>query len=413
METGSREGSALRTPPAGLAERCSTVDSYDAALMRAEQSLKCWDTLYRRERAEAVSLVAELFSHPPERQELILRNNPRYLTWGVLERLLDQSWKTRIESLDRAEYLAQLALLVADRLDACFYGAASIEDLRARAWSYIGNACRVRSDLSGATRAFAKAFLHLRRGTREPVEHAVLLDLQASLRRAQRRFLDSLRLLQRAFLIFDSVGDHHRAGRTLLNMEIALTYAGHPEKGIPLLYRAIELIDAAQEPRLLLCAWHNLIDGLVDAGRYLEARRLLSRVRPLYIRFPDSSKNRSEWLAGKIALGLRQDEEAETLLVKARAGFLEEDAPYEAALVSLELSTLFARQGRTHEMKRIAGEMVPFFSSRKIHREAAAALAYWKQAVDTETAGLDLALQIVAFLQRARFDLDLSFEPPV
>lgn len=412
METGSREGSSLRNPLAEIDE-CPTSDTYEAALTRAEQRLKSWEALFQRERADAAGLVAELLSHPPERQELILRNTTRYTTWGVLERLLERSWAHRLESPDRAESLARLALLVTERLDANLYGAAPIEDLRARAWAYIGNAHRLRADLAAATRAFAIAFRHLRRGTREPIEHAVLLDLQASLRRAQRRFLDALRLLQRAFCLFEAVGDPHRAGRTLLGIEIVLTYAGYPEKGIPILYRAIELIDSSQEPYLLLCAWHNLIDGLADAGRHLEARRLLARVRPLYARFSESAVgNRIEWLTGKIALGLRRDDEAEVLLNKAREGFLREEAPYEAAVVSLELSSLYALQGRTQEMKQIAAEMVPFFSARQIHREAAAALAFWKQAVDTETAGLDLAANLIAFLKRARYDLDLPFEPP-
>lgn len=412
-ETGSRDGSALLNLLNNLDERCPASDSYEAALARAEQRLRSWEALYQRERAEAVGLVAELLGHPQERQELILRNKPRYQTWGVLEKLLERSWAQRWENPDGTEHLAELALLVAARLDPAVYSTESIEDLRARAWGYIGNARRLRADLAGATQAFAVAFNHLRHGTREPVEHAVLLDLLASLRRAQRRFSNAARLLCRAFRRFESVGDHHRAGRTLLSLEIVLTYAGCPEKGIPLLYQAIELIDPAQEPRLLLCAWHNLIDGLVDAGRYLEAHRLLSRVRPLYVRFPETAGNRSEWLTGRIALGLRQDEEAEALLVKARAGFLAEDAPYEAALVSLELSSLYARQGRTQEMKQLAAELVPVFSSRQIHREAAAALAFWKQAVETETAGLDLVTRLMAFFCRARYDLDLSFEPPL
>jgi hypothetical protein len=100
------------------------------------------------------------------------------------------------------------------------------------------------------------------------------------------------------------------------------------------------------------------------------------------------------------------------MFLKARSGFLAEDAPYEAALVSLELSALYVRQGRNQEVKQVAAEMVPFFSSRQIHREAAAALAYWKQAVDAETAGLDLATRLVAFLKRARYDREVSFEGP-
>lgn len=412
METGSREGFALLNLLHELDERCPASDSYDAALTRAEQRLTGWATLYERERAEAIGLLTELLEHPSERQELILRNKPRYRTWGVLEQLLERSWAQRWENPDEAERLAKLALEVAARLDPATYTTASIEDLRARSWGYIGNARRLRADLAGATQAFAVAFKHLRHGTREPIEHAVLLDLQASLRRAQRRFPEALRLLRRAFTLFESVGDRHRAGRTLMSMEIVLTYAGCPEKGRPLLYQAIELIDPAQEPHLLLCAWHNLIDGLVDAGRHLEARRLLSRVRPLYVRFPETVGNRNDWLAGRIALGLRQDEEAEALLVKARAGFLAEDAPYEAALVSLELSSLYARQGRNQEMKQLAAELVPVFSSRQIHREAATALAFWKQAVETESVGLDLVSRLMTFFCRARYDLDLAFEPP-
>ncbi len=412
METNTRKGAPLRHRTTRLGDLCPAPNSYEAALTRAEKRLKTWEALYERERAESVGLVTELLSHPPERQELILRNNKRYVTWGVLERLLDRSWEQRFESSERAEHLAHLALLVTDRLDASRYSAESIEDMRARAWGYIGNARRIRAELTGATQAFAMAFNHLRHGTREPIEYASLLDLQASLRRAQRRFLDALRLLRHAFDLFEAVGDRHRAGRTLLGIETVLNYAGYPEKGIPLLYKAIELIDASQEPRVLVCAWHNLIDSLVDAGRHLEARRLLSRAQPFFVRFPEVEKSRSEWLSGKIALGLRQDEEAETLLLRARAGFLAEDAPFEVAMISLELSILYSRQGRTQELKELAAEMMQFFSSRQIHREAAAALAFWKHAVDTETAGLDLATRLLAFVKRTRHDLDLSFEPP-
>lgn len=413
METGSREDSSLRNLLVRTAaEPLPAVDVYEMAIARAERCLRVREAIYGRERAEAVSLVPDLLGHPPERQQLILRNNPRYSTWGVLEQLLERSWAQSFESPVEAERLAHLTLLLADQLDASFYGTESIEDLRARAWSYIGNARRLRADLMEATRAFAIALSHLRRGTREPTERAVLLDLQASLRRAQRRFDDALCLLRRALALFISVGDHHRAGRTLLSMEIVLNYSGDAQKGIPLLYRAIDLIDPSQEPRVLLCAWHNLIDGLVDAGRHLEARRLLPQARPIYKRFPEWSRNRQAWVAGKMALGLRQDAEGEALLTKVRAGFLADDAPYEAALVSLELSALFARQGRTAEIKQLAAEMVPIFSSREIHREAAAALAFWKQAVDAESAGTELAAQIIGFLKRARYDNDFPFIRP-
>src|SRR4028119_1916325 len=169
METGSREDSSLRNLLVRTAaEPQPALDIYETALARAEQRLKVREAIYRRERSEAVSLVPELLGHPPERQQLILRNNPRYCTWGVLEQLLERSWAQSFESPVEAERLARLALLLADRLDASFYGAGSIEAFRPRAWGYIGNARRLRADLTEATRAFAVAVRHPRRGTREP-----------------------------------------------------------------------------------------------------------------------------------------------------------------------------------------------------------------------------------------------------
>jgi tetratricopeptide (TPR) repeat protein len=374
-------------------------------------------SLHDSECAEAKDLVAELVAHPPERQKLILQNNGRFRTWSVCMLLLDQSRAQSLLSTASSEHLARLALLVADSLETSRYRAESIEDLRARAWTYIGNAYRQRSDLTGAEEAFRTAAAHLQRGTGDPIELGMFLDLQASLLRAQRRFPRAISLLKRAYTIFLAAGDRHRAGRALVSLEIVHHHTGTPEHGIPLLHRALELIDPQQEPRLILCVWHNLIDDLAEAGRAMEARRLFLKAKSLYPRFPEAvTQNRRTWVAGKIARGLGQDREAEELLLEARRSFLAEDVPYEVALVSLDLAAIYATQGRTDELKRLAAEMMPVFSSRQIHREALAALLYWKQAVETETTReriAELAASVAAFLKRARYDSELRFTAPV
>jgi len=114
------------------------------------RGLQSWQALYDRERFEAQTLVAELMGHSPERQVLIIQNSARFHTWGVYSRLLDLSWAENLQSLGTAEHLARLALLLADQLDTSLYRAEGIEDLRARAWAYIGNVRRQRSDLAGA-----------------------------------------------------------------------------------------------------------------------------------------------------------------------------------------------------------------------------------------------------------------------
>lgn len=195
-------------------------------------------------------------------------------------------------------------------------------------------------------------------------------------------------------------------------MDSIYCYEGNPEMGIPLLYLALELIDSDQEPRLRLCAQHNLIDDLVETGRFLEAQRLYRQTRSLYNDFPDAwTQTRRKWVKGKLSLGLGRTIQAERLLLAARDGFIAEGIPYDTALVSLELAALYAREGRTADLKRLSQEMFPIFSSLRIHREALAALAFLQKALDAEKVGVELVTRVADFLRRAEHDPGLRFEP--
>ncbi len=134
---------------------------------------------------------------------------------------------------------------------------------------------------------------------------------------------------------------------------------------------------------------------------------------PIYRRFPDpSTQNRRKWVQGKIARGLGQPAEAEALLLAARDGFLAAEVPYDTALVSLDLASLYAEQGRTVELKSVAEEIFPVFASRGIHREALAALLFLRQAIAAERASLELVTRIACYLKRAQHDPELRFEKP-
>lgn len=386
---------------------------YEDSLERSTSILRDRELAMRKERSEAPALYVELIEHPAGQREFFLRNVPRFRTWGLFELLLDRSGEMAVAAPDRSEELARLALLLSEYLNPTSYKMELIEDLRARAWAYIGNALRTQSDFLEAERAFATAYLHLKQGTREPLERAIFLDLKASLFRGQRRFDEAERHLRRAIGIFLEDGDGHRAGRSLVKLSTVFNYAGNPEGCVPVLYEALDLIDPEQEPRLLLSAWHNLIFVLAELGRSLEAHGLYRKARPLYHEFADAwTQNRRKWVKGKILRGLGRPQAAETLFLAARDGFVVEGAAYDVALISLELALLYAEQGRAAELKRLAGEMLPVFASRQIHREALMALSFLKQAVEAERASLDVVARIAAFLKRAQFNPALRFEAP-
>jgi tetratricopeptide (TPR) repeat protein len=384
---------------------------YEAVLAETRRAFSEWEASLEKERDDAPGLFVELLEQSEEARDLLLRDDRRFQTWGVFELLVERSLESSLQDPVFGEHLGLLALRLSDHLDRERYGAERINDLRARAWAFVGNACRLRFDFQGAEDAFRTAYQQLKKGTRDGLERAIFLDLKAALRRGERRFEEGVRFLRRAVDLFLSHGERHRAGRSLVNLSTVHYHAGDPETAAASLLRSIPLIDSEREPRLLLCARHNLIFYLAELGKFSEAQRLYREVRPLYRSFNEPwVQNRRRWVRGKIARGQGQLRRAETQFLAARDGFMAEGIPYDTALVSLELALLYAEQGRTEDLKRLAAEMVPVFASRHIHREALAALAFFRQAVEAEAASAGLVATIAAYLRRAEGDPALRFE---
>ena len=155
--------------------RATAPADYGAALDRGSSVALRLQAVCDWERSEAVRLLAELLEHPGGRRQWIVRNHPRFQTWGLFELLLERSHEENFDDPAAGEGLALLALEITDRLEG--FDEERLEDFRARSWASVANARRVRSDLRSAEEAFAIAFSHLARGNGEPMERAVLLAL--------------------------------------------------------------------------------------------------------------------------------------------------------------------------------------------------------------------------------------------
>jgi tetratricopeptide (TPR) repeat protein len=396
--------------PPVVAFRRAEVENYDAAFEESQVFVARWVAFLERERAEAPSLLDELMERSGEQREILLLNSRRFRTWGLLELAAEKGREASVRNPRHGEELGLLALRIADLLKAQSYQATLLADSRARAWACIANARRLQADLTGAEAAFKRAWGCLGRGTGDLLEKALLMDLQASLKKDRRRFVEAFRLLRRATALFFDLGERHRAGRALISLAILHYQIGEPRKAAEMTRRALQLIEPEWEPRLVLSAHHNLVVYLVSAGHFLDAQGAYRETRPLYRRFPDAwTQNRRKWVKGQIALGLGQPVEAESLFLAARDGFLTEGVPYDTALVSLDLALLYAEQGRTAELKHLAAELVPIFASRQIHREALAALSFLQKAVEAEQASVELVERVGDYLRKARYAPELSF----
>jgi tetratricopeptide (TPR) repeat protein len=300
---------------------------------------------------------------------------------------------------------------VADRLDFPLYGRSVVQDFRARAWAYLGNARRLGSDLPGAEKALCLAEYYSEEGSADPLEEARILDLKASLLGDQGHLEEAAALLDVVVDIYEDVRDVHRQGRALISKGLFLAYACRPEEGLDWISRGLLLIHAEQEPRLVLMAHHNIAWCLTDCGRAGDAHRHLDGVRHLYDGFSDPwTRLRLGWLEARIAAGLGRHDEAETKLQELRRAFVEQNLGYDASLATLDLAALYLDQGRTEEVRRLAQEALPVLLAQDIHREAMAALIAFERATEIEHTTPRMVRQVAAYLYRARKNPDLRFE---
>jgi tetratricopeptide (TPR) repeat protein len=328
----------------------------------------------------------------------------RYQNWGLCQLLLRESLAAGVEDPTRAIDLAELAVRISELLVEVSYDPDWVLDLRARAWAYLGNALRVLGELWSDESAFRRADEHLGASmTGNPHVRAEVLDLKGSLRRAQRRFGEAEELADEAQALYQESADDHGVGISLVKKAKILEERGEPERAIALLAAAVLGIDGRRWPRLLLCTRHNLAFLLTTAERYDEAAALLPEVRWLSEDLGNPvDLVRLRWVEGRIALGLGESEAAERALREVQRQFFERQMGYDAALVSLDLAALYAREGRTAEQKALAVEIMPVFESREVNREALAALLMFQQAAQEERLTVDLARQLAAFLERER-----------
>lgn len=380
---------------------------YGAAFEHSWSTVEQREDSLRRERSVAAERLRELLAQPADRQEALATaaGSPAsdYHTWAFCELLLDAAREWGFQEPARALSLARLGVKIAERLDAAVYGEGRVRDLGARAWASLGNAQRIRSDFRAAEESFARAERLLKAGTGDPLEKAQVLLLKASLFGNQQRFREAFRLLDRVAAIGRRCEDPHLHGKALLTRGFLLGLAGDPEAAIRHLSEGLQKVDPASDPRLLVAAQHNLTLYLTESGRYDDALRLLEGARPLYHEVGDQmSLLRLRWLEGKIASALGHFKEAEEFLRSVQKELIERELGYDAALLSLDLATIYARESRTAEMRRLAEEMLPIFTSRDVPREAIAALFVFQKAVEMERVTLGLIRDVSGYLKESR-----------
>jgi tetratricopeptide (TPR) repeat protein len=349
-----------------------------------------------------------------DRAERIGRARKRFQGPHLIQLLLETSHEVITRSPGEALHLAKLAETVATRASTSEMDL----DLYVLALAQVGNASRAAGRFNDADDAFLVARkIIVNEGVEDPALLARVDDLESSLRRDQRRLDDAEVLLARALLLYGMLEPAPVTDKARILIKMGNLYQ---LKGS--LIEAVEVTEIAlralaeskeQEPKLYFAAMYNLALFCVDLGNVERASKILTAHQqiiegtqePLYLA-------RVTGLRGKIAAVQGDVTAAEEAFLQTRDAFLDHgDAyVYDAAIVSLDLALLYAKQRRAAELRDTVESMVSIFRANELHQEALAAVLLLQDSL--KTANLEsLIRDVLAYMRQAQQNPTLRYQP--
>ncbi|HEY2290309.1 MAG TPA: tetratricopeptide repeat protein [Thermoanaerobaculia bacterium] len=352
-------------------------EAFDRAERRVAEQLAGWGGEVRG----AEGLLTDLLREIPARRRLRAHEEERFHSLKLCELLRSRSREIWFSDLHAGLDLAELAVVIAERLDPARYGSPAVADARALSWGYLGNCFRLVSDLWRAEKALHRAWsLHLQ-DEGDPYSKAELLGLTSSLFSVQNRFEEAIRLTDQALALYRQVEDPRQEGITLIGKAICLRERGRCQEAIPLFRKGLKRIDAAEDPRLILIGKSNLARTLSLVGAPEQGWRLLESCEPRYRNLVDRIfLARLGHLRGILARDLGRFAEAEGFLIRAREAFLEDQLGIDTVYLTLDLAELHlkARQGR--QAKHVLSEGIPLGEALGLRQETLMARLLYEQA---------------------------------
>jgi tetratricopeptide (TPR) repeat protein len=353
--------------------KASWEEAYEEVFRRALAFATEEEQRLALERLRGWEQWAYLESLNPQTRFAIVEVSESFHTRGLYDRLLEASrWYMRTEPVEAID-IVRLAIMVAERLNPAAFGESRVSDLLASAWAALGNVKRIAADFEGARRAFKEAWRIVAEGTGDPLAAAHIIGLEASYIKDIGEFETAESSLEEALEIYKQAHDTHQEGRTLIQMGDVIGYA-NPERGLIHIRKALAFIDAGKEPRLELCARHDLAWFLNESGQAEEALAVLDRARPLYGQFQDDfTQLRLHWLEGKIAASLGDLSGAESIFGQLWEELRVRDLNQEVVLVTIDLAEALTWNGDVARAAELATQCYSIMKSWGLHRDALSA----------------------------------------
>lgn len=330
----------------------------------------------------------------PANADVILED-PSYWSEAFCLVYFDACDAALFENPERGLPLAEIAPLLARRVDPKNGpgGEKRCSELAVHALAILGGAYRALGRFPEAEASYAEALHLAETAAIASREQANLYRRLALLRLDQGRLDEGLDLARRAVAIYrngTAPGDRQNLAWALLIEGGAHFDRKQCVQAVRLFAEALRYADARRGPRVYYSALHNLSFALAQGASHpsdlAAALNYLRRARRR-LRGGRSSLQRLKhrWAEAVILMKLGSTRRAEYALQTVRDGLIELRTPYEVAMVSLDLSSLYLDEGRYGELRELAAHTLALFQSLAVDREASAALALWQEATKAES----------------------------
>jgi tetratricopeptide (TPR) repeat protein len=265
---------------------------------------------------------------------------------------------------------------------------AQATDTRARAHMHLGNACRICGD-------FEEAGYHLDiAGSLLSDPDPLLLEFRASLLENLSQFEEAIDCLRAAGRLRAASRDRDGEAKILASTGHVLTEAGRHSEAVHMFRSAIETVKSDKE--VAQAAAHGLAHALARSGQPRRALAVIEEARPLFQDCEAVTFLRLEWLLGRIAMVVGDDQQAVTSLDTARKGFEAAGLVHEVCVTTLDLALTHARAGRLTQAQGLLAPVPQLLSSLGVRAEAEVATAVQLLLLGEESQAvelLDLAIQ--------------------
>ena len=321
------------------------------------------------ERTDAVHLWHETLEPLDSGQRLFLvRENPRYHTWGVQELVLEQGKGRVLQDATQALDLCHLSLEIVHRMPLDRYRRSDVADLRAASLAAIANCKRLLGDLEGAQEAIEQALESLEWGTGDSLDEANVLSIYGSLLTDLGHIDEALEVLSAAARDAREIGDRQLQAKLVLQQASSIGWY-EPARGLALARKALGLLEPGVSPHLDLVARYLLMILSCELGEVRQARALFDVWRSTF----QAQTSKAFWhgrvLQLEAALARQEGhlETCESFLRQLLDHYAEWGLHHDLALTTLDLAEVLTASRRFAEAQELLESTLPLFRQWKVN----------------------------------------------